>query len=47
MCVCVFSLSLSTMTVWGREGEKAAMKHILDVFQTGAVSVVSDSYDIW
>lgn len=37
----------STITAWGKEGEEAAFKNMLTKFPTGAVSVVSDSYDVW
>ena len=37
----------STITTWGEDGEVAAYKHILDNFQNGLVSVVSDSWDIY
>ncbi|XP_032827369.1 nicotinamide phosphoribosyltransferase-like isoform X3 [Petromyzon marinus] len=37
----------STVTAWGREREGAAFRHLLQQFPSGAVSVVSDSYDIF
>lgn len=37
----------STTTVWKKEGEKDAFKNMLDQFESGIVSVVSDSYDIY
>lgn len=36
----------STMTSWGRDGEIAAYNNMLDKYPTGAVSVVSDSWDL-
>ena len=36
----------STITSWGKDHEKDAYKHILDMYPSGIVSVVSDSYDI-
>jgi len=36
----------STITCWGREGELEAFRNMLDTFNKGMVSVVSDSYDI-
>ena len=37
----------STITAWGKDGEEAAFKNMLTNFPDGAVSVVSDSYDVW
>jgi len=37
----------STMTTWGRDGEKAAVEHILTTYKDEAVSIVADSYDLW
>ncbi|XP_065195198.1 nicotinamide phosphoribosyltransferase-like [Sycon ciliatum] len=37
----------STMTSWGKDGESAAFRNMLDRFPEGMVAVVSDSYDIW
>jgi nicotinamide phosphoribosyltransferase len=37
----------STMTSWGREHELDAYANMLDAYPEGAVSVVSDSYDIF
>lgn len=37
----------STITAWGREGEKDAYANMLTQFPTGLVAVVSDSYDIF
>ena len=38
----------STMTTWGRDGEKEAVRHVLEqVGEQAAVSVVADSYDVW
>ncbi|XP_072181847.1 nicotinamide phosphoribosyltransferase-like [Diadema setosum] len=37
----------STITSWGKEGEKEAFKNMLDQFPTGLVAVVSDSYDVY
>lgn len=37
----------STITSWGREHEAAAFANMLTQFPEGAVSVVSDSYDIF
>lgn len=36
----------SPMIAWGREHEAEAYTNAMDVFQTGAVSIVADSYDI-
>lgn len=36
----------STITSWGREHEVDAFRHMLETYPTGAVAVVSDSYDI-
>lgn len=36
----------STITTWGKEGEREAFAHILDAHPEGIVSVVSDSWDI-
>ncbi len=36
----------STVTMWGRDGEHEAYRHILSQFPTGTVSIVSDSWDI-
>lgn len=35
----------STMTAWGRDGETAAYRNMLEKFPAGIVSIVSDSYD--
>jgi nicotinamide phosphoribosyltransferase len=40
-------LIFSTITTWGREGERDAFSNMLNNFPKGAVSIVSDSYDIW
>ncbi|CAK0831570.1 unnamed protein product [Prorocentrum cordatum] len=37
----------STMTSWGREGEVSAMRNMLEMYPTGLVACVSDSYDIF
>ena len=38
----------STMTTWGRKGEREAVRHVLEqVGEKAAVSVVADSYDLW
>ncbi|KAI6655171.1 Nicotinamide phosphoribosyltransferase-like [Oopsacas minuta] len=37
----------STITAWGKDGETEAFKNMLTKFPTGAVSVVSDSYDVF
>ena len=38
----------STMTTRGREGEGDAVRHVLEqVGEAAAVSIVSDSYDVW
>uniref|UniRef100_A0A4W3JBC5 Nicotinamide phosphoribosyltransferase n=1 Tax=Callorhinchus milii TaxID=7868 RepID=A0A4W3JBC5_CALMI len=37
----------STITAWGKDGEKDAFEHIVKMFPTVPVSVVSDSYDIY
>ena len=37
----------STMTSWGREGEKEAVEHVMENISGGGLAVVVDSYDIW
>eukprot|EP00736_Rhodelphis_marinus_P013003 Rmarinus@m.10662 len=37
----------STITSWGRESEREAMANMLEVYPTGLVACVSDSYDIF
>lgn len=37
----------SVMTALGREGEREMFTHVLDLYPTGVVSIVSDSYDIF
>lgn len=37
----------STITSWGRDGEKEAFKNMLTQYPEGLVAVVSDSYDIY
>jgi len=37
----------STMTSWGRLGEKDAVEHLINNIPEGPLSIVSDSYDIW
>ncbi|KAH3828056.1 nicotinamide phosphoribosyltransferase-like [Dreissena polymorpha] len=37
----------STITTWGKDGEQAAFKNMLEQFPTGLVACVSDSYNIW
>eukprot|EP00440_Ansanella_granifera_P074322 gb/GFBE01080654.1/.p1 GENE.gb/GFBE01080654.1/~~gb/GFBE01080654.1/.p1 ORF type:complete len:586 (+),score=164.51 gb/GFBE01080654.1/:1-1758(+) len=37
----------STITSWGVEGEKDAMRNMLEIYPTGLVACVSDSFDIW
>ena len=37
----------STITSWGREGEAAAFKNMLEQYPTGLVAVVSDSYNVF
>lgn len=36
----------STMTTWGKEGEREAVRNILEKMPHGLISVVSDSYDM-
>lgn len=36
----------STMTAWGREGEATAYRNMLEQFDGGMFSIVSDSYDL-
>ena len=36
----------STITTWGQDGETDAYRHILETFDSGIVSIVSDSWDI-
>ena len=36
----------SGITSWGKDRERDAYKHILDMYPSGIVSIVSDSYDI-
>lgn len=36
----------STITTWGKEREAAAMRNVLEMFPSGPVSCVSDSYDV-
>lgn len=43
----IFFFFLSTITTWGRDGEKEAFTNMMTHFPTGIVSIVSDSYDIW
>lgn len=46
--VCGFSIPASehsTVTIWGRDGEKNAYSNMLKQFPTGAVACVMDSYD--
>jgi len=38
---------LSTITTWTRGGEVEAYRNMLTQFPDGAVSVVSDSYDVY
>jgi len=37
----------STMTTWGREGEAAAVRGIMERIPSGGLAMVVDSYDIW
>ena len=37
----------STITTWGKDGELAAFRNMLDKFPKGIVACVSDSYNIW
>lgn len=37
----------STITSWGRDGEKEALENMLTQYPKGVVAVVSDSYDIY
>jgi len=37
----------STITAWGREGEVAAMRNMLEQYPAGLVACVSDSWDIY
>lgn len=37
----------STMTSWGKEGERAAYENMMDEFGHGLFSIVSDSYDLF
>ena len=37
----------STMTTWGREGEGAAVRGIMERIPSGGLAMVVDSYDIW
>ncbi|XP_063954003.1 nicotinamide phosphoribosyltransferase-like [Lytechinus pictus] len=37
----------STITTWGKNGEREAFKNMLDQFPTGLVAVVSDSFDVY
>ena len=37
----------STMTTWGRAGERAAVEHVLTNIPAGGLAIVVDSYDIW
>ncbi|XP_021368938.1 nicotinamide phosphoribosyltransferase-like [Mizuhopecten yessoensis] len=37
----------STITTWGRDGEKEAFINMLTQFPNGPMACVSDSYDIW
>ena len=37
----------STITSWGRDGELAAFKNMLEAYPTGLVAVVSDSYNVF
>jgi nicotinamide phosphoribosyltransferase len=37
----------SVMCSFGREGESEAFEHMLDLYPTGIVSIVSDTYNLW
>ena len=37
----------SVATSYGREGDQAYFEHLLDIYPSGIVSAVSDSYDLW
>ncbi|WAR25867.1 NAMPT-like protein [Mya arenaria] len=37
----------STITTWGKKGETAAFRNMLEKFPRGMVACVSDSYNIW
>ena len=48
--VCGFSIPAtehSTITSWGRDGEREAYRNVLKSFPEGLVACVSDSYDIY
>lgn len=48
--ICGFSIPASehsTITTWGRDGERDALANMLTQFPTGLVACVSDSYNIW
>lgn len=48
--ICGFSIPASehsTITTWGKDGERDAFANMLEQFPTGLVACVSDSYDIW
>jgi len=40
-------MKCSTITTWGKDGETAAFRNMLEKFPTGLVACVSDSYNIW
>lgn len=37
----------STITTWGKDREKEAFQNMMDRIPEGAISIVSDSYNIW
>ena len=37
----------STMTTWGRQGERGAVENVMKNIPTGGLAIVVDSYDIW
>lgn len=37
----------STITAWGRDGELAAFRNMLEQYPTGVIACVSDSYDVF
>lgn len=37
----------STITTWGKDREKEAFQNMMDRIPDGAISIVSDSYNIW
>ena len=37
----------STMTTWGRQGERGAVENVMKNIPSGGLAIVVDSYDIW